>query len=128
MELLWAKSELDKMTKTPISFCLWTKQMKLQAEVNEIFLRCGIQIEKKKVTFSGFSIYKTELVFSHACLLSSHGKFTYVSTISYQKQKGSFYSTDKGRQHIETAFSRPCFAAMDLTLLPLVLLLLRKGL
>lgn len=39
MEILWAKSEeLDKMTKTPIPFCLRRKQMNLQAEANEIFV------------------------------------------------------------------------------------------
>lgn len=42
MEVLLAKSEeMDKMTKTSMPFCLWTKQMNLQAEANKIFcLRC----------------------------------------------------------------------------------------
>lgn len=50
-----------------------------------------------------------------------------LSTISYQKQDSSFYSSNKGRHHIEAAFSRPSSAVMDLTLLLLVLVL-KKGL
>lgn len=39
MEVLWAKSEeLDKRIKLPIPFCLWTKQMNLQAEASEILV------------------------------------------------------------------------------------------
>lgn len=79
MEVLWAKSEeLDKMTKTSILFCLWTKQMNLQAEANKIFVLGVVYRQEKKATCSGFSTYKTEQIFSDAYFVSLHGKFTCV--------------------------------------------------
>jgi len=59
----------------------------------------------------------------------SHSKFTWVSTISFWKQEGYFYSSDKERQHTEVAyFSRHNSALRELTSLALVLLVLRKSL